>query len=212
MTTHLDVLLLESLPGTADGAAAALEDAGHRAHRCFDHDRPETSDFACTAMTTPGSCPIDGSVDVAVLARHDTAAAPGPRERAVACAVRAGVPIVAEGGDALDELAPWVERRVTGGEVVAACEAAAAEAWGPLRAAILDRIALLLKTAVIDAAEVGCRLVTDGGDLGVHLDLPRGVGPRMEHVLAVRTLDAVRNADQSFDQVRVFVHHRPPAA
>lgn len=211
MTTHLDVLLLESLPGTADTAAAALAEAGHRVHRCFEHSGADPSAFACAAMADPDGCPLDASVDVALLAREHAGTAPGPRERAVACAVRAGVPIVATGSDPLDELAPWIDRRAAGDEVVPACEAAADRPWDELRAAIVDRLGLLLHDAAIDADEVAVRLETDGGDLGVHLDLPRPVGLRVEHVLAVRTLDAVRNAARSFDQVRVFVHHQPVA-
>jgi hypothetical protein len=206
MTTHLDVLLLESLPGTADAAAAALEDAGHRVHRCFDHAGPETSPFACAAMTEPGGCPLDASVDVALVARDHAASTPGPRERAVACAVRAGVPIVAQGSDPVDELAPWIDRRVNGEGVVAACEAAADAAWSPLRAAILERIGLALRAAAIEPEEVDCRLAVHDGDLGVHLHLPRPADARTEHVVAVRTLDAVRSGPRSFDQVRVFVH------
>lgn len=211
MTTHLDVLLLESRSGAADDAARALEDAGHRVHRCFDDAGADPAGFACTAMTDPDGCPLDASVDVALLAREEGDTVPSPRERAVACAVRAGVPIVAHGHADLDELAPWIDRHVTTDEVVAACEAAADEVWAALRSAILDRIDLLLRAAVIEPDEVTCRLTTTGRDLGVHLDLPRAVGSRAEHVLGVRTLDAVRAAKQDFDQVRVFVHHPTPA-
>jgi hypothetical protein len=212
MTTQLNVLLLESQTGVGHDAAEALSAAGHRVHRCFD-GVPESFAYPCTAMTKPGSCPLDGDVDVdvALLVRHLVTAPPTGRERGVSCAVRAGVPVVEQGGDALDDFGPWVDRRVgPSTDVVTACEAAAEDAAEPVRSAVLENLRTLLQGVGVAPEDVRCRLAVDGTNLGVHLDLPVEVGTRVEHALGVRTLDAVRAGPRSYGQVRVFVHH--PAA
>jgi len=73
MTTPLDVLLIERHDGSADAAERALEQAGHRVHRCH---RPGDRDYACTEMTEPGTCPLNRSMDVALLVRREVVPTP----------------------------------------------------------------------------------------------------------------------------------------
>jgi hypothetical protein len=119
MTQRLDVLMLESHSHAGDDAAAALQTAGHRVHRC--HDDPEHP-FPCRALTSLGGCPLNGHIDVAVLAQRGRDPLPTELETGVRCAIRAEVPVVETGAGAYDPFGPWVAARIPiGGDVVAAC-------------------------------------------------------------------------------------------
>lgn len=120
----LDVLVVESLPRAAAAAAEALTAAGHTVHRCYDDGVPG---FPCYAVAGPGACPLDHHVDVALVVRRRVDPRPTVFERGVACALRAGVPVVEQGPDLLDPFAPWIEQRLTDrDDVVDACRRAAA--------------------------------------------------------------------------------------
>lgn len=125
----LDVLVIESRPGSGSSDAGRLEAAGHRAHRCYPDVRPGPDPlpardrYLCTGVTK-GSCPIDEGVDVALLVRRRVVPRPVAREAGVSCALRAGVPVVEDGPAVLDPFEPWLAGRVAG-DVVAACEVAA---------------------------------------------------------------------------------------
>lgn len=126
---QLDVLLIESRPGSGAIDAGRLEAAGHRVHRCHPDTRPgleaplpARDRYLCTGVTA--WCPLDDGVDVALLVRRRVMPRPVAREAGVSCALRAGVPVVEDGPAVLDPFEPWLAGRVAG-DVVAACEAAA---------------------------------------------------------------------------------------
>jgi hypothetical protein len=127
MGDRLDILLIESRPGDGDADAALLAAAGHRVHRCWPPQRfgrtPLRDRYLCVGATRQ-RCPLQEDIDVALLVRGRVSSEPGAREAGVACAIRAGVPVVEDGVDELDPFTPWLSGRA-GTDVVGACEAAA---------------------------------------------------------------------------------------
>ena len=91
MNETLDVLLLENRPGAGEIEQAALEEAGHRVHRCHPAGDRE---FACVGIVDGGTCPLDGQIDVTLLVRRGVSPRPTPFEDGVRCAIRHGTPIV----------------------------------------------------------------------------------------------------------------------
>src|SRR5688572_4567734 len=155
MATH-DVLLIESRPGIAEQTARDLAAAGHRVHRCHEQGMPA---FPCTALTQPGSCPLDGHVDVALLVRSRVQPRPTQAEDGVSCAIRAGIPLVEQGTSTLDPFDPWVTRRISSAnEVEAALDEAVDMADGPLRRDITARIRPLLERALLSAYDATIRI------------------------------------------------------
>ena len=209
MTTKtLDVLVVESHPHAADNAAAALERAGHRVHRCHDTD---SSGFPCRGVVDAASCPINGPIDVALVVRRRINPRPTRFEDGVSCAIRTAIPIVEDGSEILDPFTPWISQRLRpNGDVVAACMLASATSLDPLYEHIHERIAVLLASAAIDPATVGCRIESDVNRLDVHLQLPIAVSRGVEQALAVRVLDAVRDTGRTFGKVDVHVHAPDP--
>lgn len=204
MAEPLDILLIESSPHAADLAAADLAAAGHRVHRCHDHD---SRGFPCVGVAEPGACPLDDPVDVALIVRPRVSPRPTPLEGGVSCALRVGVPIVEQGPEVLDPFAPWVSRRVSpGDDLSAALSEAVHDGFAPLRELIRTRIAPLTSALGVHPATVGCRIERAGTSLDVHLDLPSAASPALSQALAVRVLDAVRSMGRTAGNVDVFVH------
>jgi hypothetical protein len=156
----------------------------------------------------PDGCPIDHHIDVAVLVRRKVTPRPTPLEDGVSCALRAGVPIVEDGPEALDPFESWIADRVRpDGDVVVACALAADRAYDPLRENVRTKILPLLAAAGVDPALVGCDVEPDAFALNVHLDVPVVVDTALEQALGVRVLDAVRASGRTYGQVHVQVHH-----
>ncbi len=202
MTRPLDVLVIESRPGAAGEATRALESAGHHTVTCYrSRDRAA---FPCRAVLDPADCPLDAGADVALLVRARNAD-PGPREQGASCAIRAGVPLVEAGPSVLDPYEPYLARRVEG-DVVAACEATHSAELTALRQHILDLVRPVLAAAHVLIAEVTCRIEPLGRALHVRFGIPGPVPPELRQVLAVRTLDALRDGRRRYDDVSVSVN------
>jgi len=200
----MDVLVVESHPHAADLAVDALEEVGNRVHRCYDED---SRGFPCRGVVELASCPLTGSIDVALVVRLRINPRPTRLEDGVRCAIRAGIPIVEDGTEVLDPYAPWISERLPhGADVVQACQLATSGALEPLSSSIHERIAALLTSGAIDRDRVQCRIEETGHRLDVHLDLPTAVTRGMEQALAVRVLDAVRSSGRTFGNVDVHVH------
>jgi hypothetical protein len=202
MTRHLDVLVLESERGAARKAEAALTAAGHRVHRC--HEVGDRG-FPCLGLTEPAGCPLDRSIDVALVVRSHVDPKPTPLEDGVSCAIRAGVPLVEDGPDLYDPYGSWLADRVDEQGVVAAVHRAAAGVDDPLRTAILDRCALLLQAHAIPQEAVACSFEPDGGSLRVELAVDAPVDRQLSQAMAVRVLDAVRSTGRTYGHVDVRV-------
>ena len=205
--TKLDVMLLESDPGAADDAAEALTAAGHRVHRCHEIG---LAAFPCNGTLDPKRCPLMGSVDVALLVRRHPYPRPTPLEDGVSCAIRAGVPVVADGPGVLDPFEPWEAGRVSGGDVIGACLAGAARAQANLVDQIRPRVDALLVMAGIDPARVQVNAEAEGPKLRIVIKGP--VPAQLHNPLAVRVLDAVRAVGRrTFGEVDVAVEPVSPA-
>ena len=196
--TALDVLVVESHPGASQHQVDQLEAAGHRVHRCHE---PGADGFPCREITAPGSCPVEAGVDVALLVRRHVTPRPTDREQGIGCVIRAQVPVVEDGPAILDPYADYVAARVTG-DVVATCETAAAHGYDPLRTAVLERMAPLLRSAGHDVADVECSFIRVGPDLRVHLRGP-ALTTDQEQALAVRAVDAITAAGRSYGRIDV---------
>jgi hypothetical protein len=201
MNDKLDVLLIESHPGAGAAAAHALEQAGHTVHRCFE---TTTRGFPCRALTD--TCPLDGNVDVAFLARDHVTPRATPLEAGVTCAVRAQVPVVECGPDILDPFAPWIAQRIDrGDDPVPACEAVADAAFDSLATAILDRVAAVANAAGLGRDDISCHIRRAGADLVVQLLLAEPPSAATTQALGVRVLDAVHADGRTFGTVDVHV-------
>jgi hypothetical protein len=201
MTKSLEVLVIESHRGAAAGAVHDLEAAGHHVQRCHDEDSPG---FPCRGVIDAAQCPLVRHTDVALLVRSRVAPRPTPLEQGATCAIRAGVPLVEAGPEALDPFELWLAARVDD-DVVATCEAASGAALGQLRREILRLVAPVLLAAGIAAERAMCRLEPEATRLNVRFDLPVSVSPRVRQALAVRVLDAVRGAGRTYGPVQVSV-------
>lgn len=120
----MKVLVMESDAHGADETAAALRTTEHEVVTCFE---PGLGDLVCRAMLAGDCCPFDDAdgVDVALVVREHPWPTSRPRERGVACALRADVPVVVAGLLALDPYERWEAASVEGvAGVVETCEAA----------------------------------------------------------------------------------------
>ena len=125
---HARCSVLESVPAAAERAAIALRGGGHRIHRCYE---PGERGFPCKGVRDPAACPLEAGVDVAVLVRPRVAPRPTALETGVSCALRAGIPLVEQGREALDPFAPWVAARVGDGPTGA--DGGLVDAWAGCR-------------------------------------------------------------------------------
>ena len=204
-TAPIDVLFLESHPHVGDQAAADLEAAGHRVHRCY----ASAGDAHCVALADDGGCPIDDGIDVAVLVRGPLEAVPTHLEDGVLCARRADIPIVEQGPEHPDPWSPWIDVRLDPESTELALVASAAARWvvAPARDAICRTLTPLLRAAGIDPTEMVCRIERAGTGLAVHVTLPTPVDTYVRNAIGVRALDALRaNATKTLGNVSVFVH------
>lgn len=201
MTESLEVLLVESNPGVGRGARIELEAAGHRVHSCFEGTE---SGFACAGLSGADPCPLDNRLDVALVVRHGVRPGPTPTEAGLRCAIRAGVPVVEQGSDLLDPYAPWIKSRV-GHDVVASCEAAAAD--DDLIAEMHTAMGELLAASGLEIADVGIVLERRPDLLQVHLVGSGRVSEDAAQALGVRALDVLRNAPrEQYGSIKVQFH------
>lgn len=206
MTRHLDVLVAESHPGLAASAVAALEAAGHTVHRCYE---PGQRGFPCVAVRGK-PCPLDGPIDVAYLYRLPMTPRTTGLEDGVRCALRQQVPVVEHGSSLLDPFDPFVDARVTDGDVVHTIEAVAEHRHDPLQVDVLRRLGPLLVNAGLSVDRVTCHIEPAGTDLVIRLVVDGPENRRLDSAMAVRALDAVRATGRRFGHVDVSVDHSSP--
>lgn len=196
MTNPLAVLVLESHDGVAAAVADRLEAAGHQLFRCHE---PGAANFPCTALADGGVCPLETGIDVAVTAR---AQAPWPtaREDGVACALRAGVPVV-EVNDGTPS--PFLGRTFPEcADVVTSCEAAARTRFEGLERDVVRRLAPLASRKGLAPDDLSCEVHKHGDALDVRVVGP-AVPMALQQAFSVRVLDAVRTARLPHGEVSV---------
>lgn len=196
MTNPLAVLVLESHDGVAAAAAETLEAAGYQLFRCHE---PAAATFPCAALADGGACPLDAGIDVAVTVRTQSPW-PTAREDGVACALRAGVPVV-EVNDGTSS--PYLGRTFPAcADVVTTCEAAARTRFEPLERDVVRRLALLAVRKGVAPDDLSCEVHKHGDALEV-----RVVGPpvpmTLQQAFSVRVLDAVRGSRLPHGEVSV---------
>lgn len=213
MASPLDVLLLESHPGTGSGRAEELEAAGHRVHRCWspspERGHADDGRDPCGGTTGAG-CPLDGRVDVALLVRRGVSPRLHLTEAGVGCAVRAGVPVVEDGTEALDPFAPYVAGRVEDDDVAGACQAAADGVWEAVADQVRVGSRALLAAEGINPDRIGLRCRLDGDSLLVKVTGPP-MGDRLQQALAVRAADALRDVPRRPSRVDISFEEDAPA-
>lgn len=195
----MDVLLVESDPGVGAATSAALLAAGHVVRRCH----PDGGSFPCVGLTGH-TCPLVEGTDVAVVARAACAAAPTGSEDGVACALRAGLPVVQVGRSLEEPYQPWLAGRAEVEDVADAVVRAQQRAAGELVLAIRGRIDLLLMRAGIDPAAVVCTASRVGKSLRIRVTGDAGLSAIREAV-GVRAYDAVRAFGKTFDEIHIDV-------
>ena len=136
------VLLVESEPGAADAADAALRAAGHQVTGCQAAD----PSVPCRGLDHMADCPLDANdVDVAVVGR-----AGGPlttMERGALCASRRRIPVVVA-GDPRQAVSFGPGTHLARTDVVAACERAAAS--GDAHVAAVRRSLIIAGVLTVD--------------------------------------------------------------
>jgi hypothetical protein len=195
----MDVLVLESEPGAADEAIAALEGADHTVLRC--HERGARA-FPCRGLV-PGACPLEcGSVQVVLTVRRHPSPRPSPLEDGVTCALRRRLPVVMAGSTALNPFAGFHVVDAGHLDVVAACEEAAN---GPQveHEAVANRVLddTLRRAGRAPVGESSVRR-TDRG-LHAQLTVPPGTDERTRGMAGVRVVGALRAFDPHAPRIDV---------
>jgi hypothetical protein len=124
-------VLLPHVPPEAQRAADRLAQAGHRVLTCHE---PGEEAFPCSALRGR-PCPLDGGVDVAVVARPRGGIQPTPFEDGAVCAARRRVPLVVAGQTSPNPFAAWTAATASL-ESIPEAVAAAATAVSPGHSAV----------------------------------------------------------------------------
>lgn len=182
------ILVTETHAEAATPATRQLIDAGHEVIRCRGEDAPA---FPCAGLE-PHGCPIEGGVDVALTVRSGTPAQPTVREDGAVCALRRHIPLVVSGAPGPDPFEGWATVSIGSGDVVAACEAAAAADITRLSdVARAEAVRALVKRGhETNAVDVVTR--RSPHELKVDVTLPAGVTDPEADAIAVAVADVVR--------------------
>ena len=212
MREPLDVLLIESHPGVGDASARVLAEAGHRVHRCHDAGDPS---WVCVGLADPSACPLEGHVDVAVLARAPGSTGPTPHEDGVRCAIRSRVPIVEVGlgareTDPVDGYAPWVTLHSHEAALDAACHAAVTLGNQRIVDAVLERVVPLVAEAGLPPERTHATISSHWPGLTLTVTIPGPADRRLEQAIGVRAYDALRLHTDGYSTVDVNVDVENP--
>jgi hypothetical protein len=191
------VLVAESDRHAADEVVTRLQAAGHQVLRCHEDGLPT---FPCNALFDAGSCPLDapGSVDVVIDHRAHVYPRPTASEDGVACALRHHVPLVASGATPLTPFQDWVTAYVgRDGDVVAACEQAAATRLGRLERPAQDQLDRIVEHGEVEVHRNANRLKATA-------TIPTDAG-EIEGAVAVKIAAALRRAAPTASQIDVAV-------
>lgn len=169
------ILLVASRPSDATSVESSLLDAGHTVTTCHDG-----AGGPCRGIDDPHTCPLESSVDVAVVARSASGES-SPLTMGAVCATQHRVGVVE-----VDPVDPATDRLY---EMADAAEKA-----------ICDQYADTVRTLVRQALPPGTATVVDVArhDLDVHVSvlLDRRVDPLTTAAVADRARAAVRRHDR----------------
>ena len=190
-TANMDILVTESNGGTAAEAAAELEAAGHRVHRCH---APSAPAFPCAGLLS--GCPLkDGTIDLVVAARDHVRPTPTASEDGVTCGLRRGIPVAVLGQSLMNPFEPFGAIAVTG-DLVSACERIARSRRGAYEEVAIATVrqALAYEGMPTDRAAVSVERID--GRLRVQVFVPVEVPERVRQHLAVRVVGRLREHDR----------------
>jgi hypothetical protein len=196
----MEVMLIESRCGAGDEVAGSLAGSGCGVHRCASPEAAAAG-FPCCAVVDPDNCPLAIGVDVAVLVRD--AGSPQPRDaHGVACALRAGIPVIHDGSDADDESEPWLAGRIED-DVADSCRRAIDAGLEPWRQALSRDSASVLE----DLPDAVNATIDWSIDLTPDRVLLVGHGPPLDRThrgrVAVHALAMVRGTTLARDRIDV---------
>ena len=200
------VLMLESHVGLGSGVVERLTAAGHSIVRC---DSPDRS-LPCRGIAPDQGCPLDESVDVAVLVQepglHDV-------EHGALCAARQRIPIVDVASTKFEPASPLATVTTTGGEdVVTVCEWAASDGRAHVRAVTRRLIQLGVVTADEldhERGTVGVDVVRSGDRLRLIVELDLAAASRQSEIVRAAE-QALREYDRQTRVIDVTVRRQPP--
>lgn len=193
------ILVTETHAEAALPATRQLVDAGHEVVRCRADDGPA---FPCAGLE-PGGCPVEGGIDVALTVRSGPPAQPTAREDGAVCALRRHVPLVVAGPAGPNPFDGWSTLAVDEGDLVAACEAAAASDIVRLSdAARAEARRFLAKRGYgVDGVDVVTH--RSAHELKVQITLPDGLSGPESDAVAVSVADAVRALEPTIPVIDV---------
>lgn len=183
------VLVLESTPGTGQGASDALTEAGHDVLRCHTGDEA----FPCVGLSDH-ECPVAEGIDVTVAVRDEGTFVPTEFEDGVRCSIRAGVPLVVAGPAASNPFEPWTRAHADGDGVVGAVERVAAEPDPRLTNIATARLCQFLERRGLDCVGATVHVHRGAEGLVAELALPDPDDTRLGSSAAVRVLAALTEA------------------
>jgi hypothetical protein len=189
------VLVVGSVPVSAQSATDELEAAGHEVLRCHEESGPA---FPCAALANGGGCPLEGEPVDVVLDVHDArTTAPSAYEDGVACAIRQHVPIVVV-ADGTHPYERWSTSHVSSAtDVTRACESAATSPL-PEHSDLATRVAAdSLERAGVTARGATATVHRDRGSLKVLLSLPPAHPEGLEQMVVARVITALRRHDRA---------------
>lgn len=194
----LNILLVESQPGSGIADAMRLAEAGNHVFSCFPDrwgSEARQHPYMCTGVSEH-SCPIEQGIDVALVVRSHATPRPTGTEAGALCALREGLPLVERGTEACDPYQPWLDGRVDD-DVNRACEQAIEHHFDGLRSEIAWRIEPVLADAGLASDALSFAFDTVGHELHVTVTGP-AIAEEFEQRLAVRVADAIRAGRRSF--------------
>ncbi|SRR6266511_6411982 len=186
------VLVVGTMPGAVERAAAELAGAGHDVLRCHEPGDPP---FPCAALVEDRTCPLEaGPLDLVVTARDRPWPRPSLYEGGAVCALRQLVPLVAVDAR-INPFARWTVRDVGRDEDLAAACEEAATAPLPRHGEVATAAARgVLEDSGVDPSGAGAVVRRVRGALEVAVSLPDGA-TGFEGSVAARVITALRELD-----------------
>ncbi len=187
----MEILVTETKGGTAAEAAAELEAAGHRVHRCH---APSAPAFPCAGLLS--GCPLeDGTIDLVVAARDHVRPTPTAAEDGVTCGLRRGIPVAVLGQPLMNPFEPFGAIAVTG-DLVSACERIAGSRRGAYEEAAITTVRQTLAYEDLPTDRAAVSVERIDGRLRVQIFVPAEVPERVRQHLAVRVVGRLREHDR----------------
>jgi hypothetical protein len=197
---QLNVLVVESDNGAANGAIRELVESGHRAFRCH----PEHSaSFPCNAFRADETCPVrDANIDVAVAVRNHGHETPTEREAGVVCSIDRDIPIVVVGGIAPKSLSHFSALIIpSGSSVVEACEHSARRDAPTIDPVATEVVSAIVETECGPTAAHEVEVLRNGPE--VIVEVLCEVPLRLRRLVANRIIGNLRQTEREISEINI---------